>query len=181
MTATIHPIAAIRFGDEDAIDDILEDVARRMQDRGSRVDGFLQRETAGEGGCCATMHLESMDGQTIGTISQNLGRHSRGCRLDPAALAALCGPLITRLDVGCDLLIINRFGKGESLGAGFRSAIEHAFLRGIPVLTAVRKTYLEAWMAFTNGEYCLLPPQADAVEAWALQTAAANGPLLRAS
>ena len=73
-------------------------------------------------------------------------------------MAELTGPLIHRLGQGADVLVINRFGRGESLGAGFRAAIAFACETGIPVLTAVRKTYQEAWHEFTGGYYSALPP-----------------------
>ena len=175
MTNQAYPIAVIRFGDLDRVDAVLEEVAARMLRRGFVVDGFLQREGSGAEGCCSTMYLQPLGGGTLQAISQNLGRHSTGCRLDPQALAALCGPLIARLGTDTDLLIVNRFGKGESLGTGFRSAIENAFMLGIPVLTAVRDTYWEAWQAFTSGEFCCLSPDVDQADAWARMAVAAAG------
>lgn len=52
---------------------------------------------------------------------------AKGCRLDPRALAALSGSLLGELDAGTQLLVLNRFGKGESEGHGFRAVIEQVF------------------------------------------------------
>ena len=174
MRSKLHPIAAITFDNNDPVDKVFDTVAARLVALGYRVEGFLQRETATGEGCCSTMHLASIaDGSTT-TISQQLGKLSRGCRLDPQALAELSGPLTARLEAGADLLIINRFGKGESLGAGFRSAIAHAVLLGIPVLTAVREAYWDAWQDYTGGAFDLLHADAAQVEAWALAAIAAS-------
>ena len=61
---------------------------------------------------------------------------------------------------------LNRFGKGESEGQGFRAVIEDACMRGIPVLTAVREAYVEAWEAFAGDLGLLLPPDRAAVTGW---------------
>lgn len=175
MGTNLHPVAAIRFNDNDPVDLVLERVSLRLMSSGLIVEGFLQRETDNGEGCCATMHLASIaDGSTT-TISQQLGKMSKGCRLDPQALAELSGPLLARLDQGTDLLIINRFGKGESLGGGFRSAIARAFVLGIPVLTAVRDAYSDAWVEFTGGEFDSLALSETSIEDWALAAIAARG------
>lgn len=160
------PIAAIHFGDGDPIDDLLEQAAIRLGESGYTVEGFLQREVPANSNCCSTTLLESIQDLSHTKISQDLGPQSRGCRLDPQAFAELVQPLIHRLWQGADLLIINRFGKGESQGAGFRTAITCACEMGIPVLTAVRKPYLEAWQEYTGGRYSALPPDDQAVMEW---------------
>ena len=99
-------------------------------------------------------------------ITQALGRGSIGCRLDPRALVELSGALLSELDSGVDLLVLNRFGKGESEGQGFRTVIEKGFQTGIPVLTAVRDTYAGAWAAFGGEISETLAPHPDSVLAW---------------
>lgn len=166
MTHEQIKVGAIVYGDDLDVDSILEQVARPLAVAGFRIEGFLQRETGVRSDTCANTTLESIRDGGASIISQNLGRHSTGCRLDPQALAELCGPLIALLGDETDLLVINRFGKGEALGGGFRGAIEHAVQLGIPVLTAVRETYLPEWEAFTEGHYDALPAQPEAILTW---------------
>jgi nucleoside-triphosphatase THEP1 len=169
---TVHDlaVAAVRFGDGDRIDDVLETVVRAVQSRGHTVAGYLQRETPDGPGCCSIMHLEDISSGEQVRISQALGAGSRGCRLDPRALADVSGRLLSAIGAGTDLVVLNRFGKGESDGHGFRSVIETACGFGMPVLTAVRQTYEPAWMEFTGGMGAFLPADADAVARWALQS-----------
>jgi hypothetical protein len=75
-------------------------------------------------------------------ISQNLGSVSKGCRLDPAALEAAVGLVEARLDPNVDLLIINKFGKHEADGRGFRTVIAAALDLEIPVLVGA---FLMPW------------------------------------
>lgn len=164
---SVTPLAAIRFTPEDGIDDLLESVVRALQSEGVSVCGFLQRESQDPNACCNISHLEDVSDGTWHRISQALGSGSKGCRLDPRALADASGLLLARLEAGTEFLVLNRFGKGESEGQGFRSVIERAFELGIPVLTAVREAYQPAWSEFTDGSAQLLSPDKAAALAWA--------------
>lgn len=167
MTTAFPLLAAVRYGKDDAIDALLEAVVRDLQARGARVAGYVQRESDTGAGCCPTTHLEDVTSGVRHVISQPLGAGAKGCRLDPQALAALCGELQARLAGGVDLLVLNRFGKGESQGHGFRVAIERAMLDGVPVLTAVHDTYLPAWLDFAGDYAASLAPSRAEVDAWA--------------
>lgn len=159
--------AAIRVERDRPVDDLLEAVARVLQKEGVIVAGFLQRESGGHGECCNRIDLEDIASGEPHIISQALGSGARGCRLDPQALAGVAGPLLAGLDRRPDLLILNRFGKGESEGQGFRAVIEEACARGIPLLTAVRENYVEAWQGFAGELGAVLAPDEAVVVAWA--------------
>ena len=65
-----------------------------------------------------------------------------------------------------DLLVINRFGRAESLGRGLRSCFERAIEADVPVLTAVRIPYDEAWRNFHDGIGLQLTCDVEPVTAW---------------
>ncbi len=165
-------LAVVRFGEHDRIDDILENAVWPVRDRGHIVAGYLQRETPDGPGCCPATFLEDISSGVQYRITQALGPGSRGCRLNPQALAELSGRLLTRIGPEIDLLVLNRFGKGEADGHGFRSVIEMACGLGIPVLTAVRETYEPFWNEFTAGMGTFLPPDAETVTQWTLASIA---------
>lgn len=144
----ISLLGAVRFTHDEPVDLILEAVVRQLKADGFRVTGYLQREAQDGDGCCSPVQLENIADGRMFHITQPLGSGSRGCRLDPQALANRCGPLSKDLDEGVDILVLNRFGRGESEGQGFRAVIEEAFQKGIPVLVAVRDPYVDAWHAF---------------------------------
>lgn len=167
MTDFAFPLqAAIRVTRDHPVDSILEATARSLVADGRKVVGYLQREGAGEGECCGEIALEDIATGELVTISQALGSGARGCRLDPQALVGVAGSLLARLDDDTDLMILNRFGKGESEGQGFRAVIEEACIRGIPVLTVVRDEYVQAWEQFSGEFGCLLKPDPEAVLTW---------------
>jgi hypothetical protein len=99
-------------------------------------------------------------------ISQSLGRGSDGCRLDPGGLADCAAALEREIAAGCDLLILNRFGRGEAEGRGFRDLIGMAMVSEIPVLTAVRDSYAAEWALFGRDVACDLPADRAAILAW---------------
>ena len=159
-------LAAIIAAKDVPVDQLLAGAARRARQAGLRVAGFLQhRETGGEE-CCRDIEIEHIGTGVTQIISQALGSGSKGCRLDPAALADVAGALQAELDDGADMLILNRFGKGETEGHGFRSIIETAYARQIPVLTVVRETYVEGWNDFAGDCGVLLAPDSKTVLGW---------------
>ena len=159
-------LAAIRFDHSCDVDAVLEAAVVAMRSRHRDIRGFVQREDEADDDCCKVTYLEDLVSGARHRISQPLGRGSRGCRLDPVAMAEICGPLLESLDRAPELIVINRFGKGEADGQGLRRVFEKAYLLKIPVLTAVREAHEDAWRQFTDGDADFLPPDVEAVLAW---------------
>lgn len=160
------PLAAIRF-DTENIDSFLADIASTLACAGLRVRGALQSRGAVGGDChCADMDLTTLGSNQTFRISQPLGNGSRGCRLHLGALTECSTFIEVELAAGADVLILNRFGRGESEGRGFRDLISTAMTQGIPVLTAVRPTYETDWRDFGGDLACDLPMDQAAVLAW---------------
>lgn len=163
---TYPMLAAIRFETGD-IDNFLANIAATLLNNGHRVRGVLQSRGETRGEChCADMDLHAIGEARTFRISQPLGNGSHGCRLHPGALAECAAYLETELDRGTDLLILNRFGRGESEGRGFRDLMGKAMVRGVPVLTSVRPTYENEWRAFGEGLSCDLPMDQNTVLNW---------------
>lgn len=159
---------SIQADDGAAIDGLLEMLTSHLRSQGVLVAGVLQRRAAFGDSCCADMGLELIStGETI-EISQPLGSGSRGCRLDPRGLAEVTARLQTELEARPDLLILNRFGKGEQDGEGFRQLIAQAAGSSIPILTAVRPSYRQAWQSFAGDLAVDLPPDEDLILKWCL-------------
>ena len=95
-----------------------------------------------------------------------MDRQAEGCRLDARGLSEIGALLDRTLDQHIELLLLNRFGTAEAEGGGLRSVFVRAIEAGIPILTAVRPPYLEAWAEFHGGLAVDLPPDLDRVLAW---------------
>ncbi|MCL7998050.1 DUF2478 domain-containing protein [Brucella sp. 21LCYQ03] len=164
---TKQPILAAILADKDVpVDPLLAAVAARAGERGFKVAGFVQHRGPDTDDCCREIVIERIGSGVKQLISQPLGSGSRGCRLDPAALADVSGSLLAEIDAGADMLILNRFGKGEAEGHGFRAVIETAYAKQIPVLTVVRDTYAGDWREFAGDCGVLLSPRRENVIEW---------------
>lgn len=154
-------------------DQLLADVAARLMAEGCRLAGAIQINVETQTGRACEMDLHVLALDQVVRISQNLGALSEGCRLDPAALEGAVGLVERALEGGPDLLIVNKFGKQELDGRGFRPLIGRALAEGIPVLCAVNGDNVERFAAFADGLAQDLPLEANAVLDWCRKAAAA--------
>lgn len=99
-------------------------------------------------------------------IAQNLGPGSRGCRINPDALERAVALCEARVGGQTSLLLINKFGKQECEGRGFRNLIGEALARGVPVLVGVNKLSLEDFLAFSDGAAQQVPATEAALLEW---------------
>lgn len=126
-------------------------VARSLLAEGWRLAGALQATTPAAGGR-SDMDLEILGGGGRVRISQCLGALSQGCRLDTGALETAVGRVEAQLAQSRpQLLLVNKFGKIELAGRGFRPLIGWALGEDIPVLLSVAPEMLDGFLAFTEG------------------------------
>lgn len=153
-------------GESGAGDGLLGDVARILAARGWPLAGAVQINTdAGPSRSCH-MDLEVLSGARRIRISQDLGAHARGCRLDADALETAVAMAEWVLERGAALVIVNKFGKQELEGRGFRPLIGQALAAGVPVLTAVSGAKRAGFDQFHGGLGTELPADREAVLGW---------------
>lgn len=150
-------------------DDLLFTLAQDLMPRGVRVAGAVQRNVPDKTDTICAMDLQILTGQRTIRISQPLGAHAKGCRLDPQALADAVGEVEASLTTTTppDLLIINKFGTQEADGGGFRSAISAALLRDIPTVIGVPDSTLAAFQDWAGD--MARPVTADEIHDWCAQ------------
>lgn len=167
MSRTPPPkIAAVLYDRGADGDLLLASLAQRWQAEGARLAGCVQVNETYDPSCACDMTLRDLASGTDIRISQRLGQHSRGCRLDPAMLTQAVGMAEHSLMQGVDLLILNKFGKMEASGRGFRAIIAQAMEMDVPVLAGLNQANVEAWRAFAGEDAAYLPPEENAVSAW---------------
>jgi hypothetical protein len=160
-----------RRGDGDRV---LAAAAVRLGAAGLRLAGAVQMNRPRPGGSGVDMDLEVLGAAGRVRISQYLGPAAAGCRLDPAGLARAVGLVEQALGSRPDLLIVNKFGKAEAEGRGFRPLIGQALAEGIPALVAVSRATRAAFLDFAGELGEELPAEADRLVAWALARAEAG-------
>jgi len=157
-------------GDTDLL---LHRVAQKIIKAGYQPAGTAQINTErADAGPCDMDVLVLPGGPTI-RISQSLGRAARGCRLDPQALESAIGLVQARLPES-DCLIVNKFGKHEAEGRGFRTVIGEALARDLPVLVGLNALNATAFLEYSGGMAEEICPNAHEVEAWLLSRLASR-------
>ncbi len=150
-------------------DRLIAAVADDLAARGLVLAGAVQLNVEHDPDRHCHMDLRVLsDGGTF-RISEDRGRHARGCRLDPQGLALSIRRVEESLERQAPaLLVVNKFGKEEAEGGGFREVIGRALLAGVPVLTSVSARNLPAFLEFAAGLATEVPPEADRALAWCL-------------
>ncbi|MDR7126225.1 DUF2478 domain-containing protein [Pseudotabrizicola sp. 4114] len=159
-------VSAPERGDGDRL---LARVAERLTATGIALGGVVQINTETDPDRPCLMDLRVLSDGSVFRISQSLGRHSQGCRLDAAGLEEAVGRVASALLAAPPhLLILNKFGKQEAEGRGFRPVIAQALSLGVPVLTSVSAKNRAGFDLFAAEFANTLPSDENAVLAWCL-------------
>ncbi len=152
-------------GDTDLL---LYNVANELSARGLRTAGTAQINVERQGTCRCDMDIKVLPEGPVIRISQNLGVSSRGCRLDPDALEQAVA-MVQRDLFKAQCLIVNKFGKHEAEGRGFRAVIADALALDLPVLVGLNRLNEDAFFQFVQEEAVELAPDTSTLLNW-LQT-----------
>lgn len=154
-------------GERGRTDRLIAAAAARLIAEGLPLAGAVQHNTETGAGLPCDMDLAILPGGRRVRISQRLGGGATGCRLDPQGLEEAVGLTSAAFAAsGARLLVVNRFGREEAAGRGFRHLIGAAAADGLPVLVGVSPEVLDAFEAFGGGLARRLPDDLAAVLAW---------------
>lgn len=145
---------------------LLAGFAETATARGLRVIGTVQVNTDNPRTGRCDMDVTVLPGGPVLRISQDLGTGSHGCRLDPAALEEAVARTEAALAAGADLLIVNKFGKHEAEGRGFRALIGEALALGVPVVVGLNGLNAAAFAEFGAGFAQRLDASPEALLGW---------------
>lgn len=169
------PIAYTMAPGRGDVDALLFGLAEALAAQGLRPRGIVQTNTDCPGAGPCDMDVKVLPDGPVIRISQSLGTASRGCRLDPAALEQAVGLVEASLDGQADLLLVNKFGKHEADGRGFRDVIARAMIEDLPVLVGLNALNAQAFEDFTGGLAVALPPAPEALLDWVLKAVPVEG------
>ena len=159
-------LAAIRYEAGFDINRTLRKVVVLLRKLGFELGGVVQEVEAEGDPSCARLNIVDIRSNETACITQERGKNSRGCKLDPRGLAEISHCIKDAIDARVDLVIINKFGRAESEHGGLLSCITDAVTAGIPVLTTVREPYLESWHSFHGGLAIELSPSVNSILKW---------------
>ena len=168
MSDPCAPLAAMVYGTGRGpeMDRILETLAHDLCAEGLHLAGAVQHTAKAPSSPRCDMVLEDLGTGSIHPIAVDPGIDAQGCRMEPGrieTLAILAGEAVDR---GADLFLLNRFGKNEIAGRGYREVISEAVSRGVPVLVGVSAANIAKWEAFASMGYDRLAIDDTAARAW---------------
>lgn len=159
-------LAFVRTIERGLTDRLLWEFADHLQARGFSLAGVVQTNSDRPGSHHCDMDVRVLPTGPVIRINQVLGEESRGCRLNPVALEEAVALVEAGLERSPDLLIINKFGKHEAEGRGFRPLIAEALAREIPVLLGVNALNRKAFEEFSGGYAQEIVANAEGLGAW---------------
>ena len=144
-----------------------------MQAQGVRLSGIVKVEDeAPEADCACDMSVRVLpDGEVI-PITQDLGKGSDACKLNPSAIAHAVAQVEAQPLDDVQMFILNKFGPEEARGRGFCNAIAAALAADIPVLVGVGGPSREAFDSFVDNLAEDLSPNANTIRDWCAQALA---------
>jgi len=160
------------------VDALLADVASWLRTLGYRLAGSVQVNDAKPGRRRTNITLRDLGSGMLIRISEDRGRGARGCHLDYASFVSAVELTARGLEGGA---VVNKFGKREVEGGGYRCVIEHAMECCIPVLVAVRLEHEPALRAYAGALFGALPLDIAQVRTWCLRVVGRKGRSFAAS
>jgi nucleoside-triphosphatase THEP1 len=148
---TTFPITALIYSDADQADETLRQLALTLMEERLALAGLVQHNRPRPGRSRCDMILEDLCSGGLVPISQDRGPHARGCALDVGQLLSAMETVRAGLKDGADIVILNKFGKTESEGGGFRELIGEVIAAGLPLVIAVPWRNIESWRSFAGG------------------------------
>lgn len=126
---------------------------------------------------CQAGYLRNLTTGARFSIFNDLGPGAAMCHLNGTGAVAAAAAVQSDIAAGCDLVLLNKFGKLEAAGEGLVSAFRAAISGGLPLLTSVSPAHDEAWRRFVDQGFTVLPADVAAIDLWrrAVQTQIRRG------
>jgi hypothetical protein len=141
-------LAAVRYERGFAVDELLLGICDELRIRGVALGGILQSALGRKDGCAQSAPVADLRSHDVFDIWDNRGAGARVCHLNESGLLEAEPALRAAITDRVDLLVMNRFGRAESLGGGMLDVFAAAMEARIPVLTAIRPPYDVAFRSF---------------------------------
>lgn len=142
-------LAALVYGEDENPDEVLLSFCAALKGEGFRPVGLVQHgHCQGDQSDLSALLIHTSEKIRL---FQDLGACSAGCRLDVGQLITAGSRVVTAIDHGADLVVINRFGKLEREGKGLSFLIELAMNASIPAVIAVPANRFPDWVKYSEG------------------------------
>jgi hypothetical protein len=165
MDSAIERIAVIQGAPGNVIEGLIAAfIARRAT--ALRIAGVVAEDHGLPDRSCAAGYLTSIASGKRYSIFADKGADVVECHLDGRGAGAAAESARDDIAAGCDLVVLNKFGKLESMGEGLCRAFDAAIAAGVPLLTSVAPKFADAWAAYAPTGFVILPAEEGAIEDW---------------
>jgi hypothetical protein len=165
MDGPFKKIAVVQGVPSAQVQQLFQTLVGRWQPS-ARLAGVVAEDHGLADRACSAGFLRSLGNSERFPIFQDLGPGSTTCHLAEAGALAAANAVRRDIAAGCDLVLLNKFGKLEAGGGGLRDAFGAAMEAGVPVLTAVSAGFAGAWESFAAPLFVVVPADADRIDAW---------------
>ncbi len=165
MNVPIERIAVI----QGAPGDVIQGLFHALVDRRSptlRVAGVIAEGHGLANRRCSAGYLRHITSGDRFAIFEDLGPGSVACHLDQSGASAAAEAVRQDIAIGCDLVLLSKFGKLEAASKGLWSAFTAAIEAHIPLLTSASPAVAKAWENFAGTGFIILPADNVAIDAW---------------
>ena len=171
MEDTTRIIAVVRGASNVEIQAMFRALADNWRPR-VRVAGLVAEDHGLADRHCQAGYLRNLTTGARFSIFNDLGPGVAMCHLDGIGAVAAATAVQSDIAAGCDLVLLNKFGKLEIGRDGLASAFRAAITAGLPLLTSVSPAHDDAWRRFVDQQFAVLPPDPAAIDLWrhAVQT-----------
>ena len=147
----------------------VQDMLRTLVDRwatSARVAGVVAEPHGLADRACNAGFLRNICTGERFSIFQDFGLGSTTCHLDERGVLAATEAARRDISVGCDLVVLSKFGKLEASGTGLLNAFNAAIDANIPVLTSVSPAYEQTWVRFAGPSFVVLAADPLKIDEW---------------
>jgi hypothetical protein len=178
MDQAAQTIAVVQGASNVHIQDIFRALADRWQSE-LRLAGVVAEDHGLPDRFCQAGYLRNLATRARFSIFHDLGPGAAACHLDEIGAGAAAAAVQRDITAGCDLVLLNKFGKLEAAGEGLAGAFRAAIAARLPLLTSVSPAHHEAWRDFADREFAILPADPVAIDLWRRTLGNGPGPLRR--
>jgi nucleoside-triphosphatase THEP1 len=145
--------------------ELLANFATALRQEGVKLGGLLQRGSKSGGDKPEDVMLMALDDGQVFPIMQRLSR-AGACTADPHGIAAASAALRRAVALRLAPVLVNKFGPLEAESEGLADEMLAVMAEGLPLLTTVAETRLDAWLRFCGGQCDLLGNDLPSLRRW---------------
>jgi nucleoside-triphosphatase THEP1 len=164
MTRATDKIAAVVGANGAITQSLFAALVAEWRASGAKIAGIIAEPHGPSDRSCTAGVLRDITSGATYQIHLDTPPVGTSCEIDAGGVESACAAVLKALPA-CDLVILSKFGKLETMHAGLAAAFEAAITAHKPVLTTVSDRHRDSWQALAPEAVSLTADEA-AIRAW---------------